>query len=135
MSYQNSRIAEVAETLKARLGELEHKADILKANELRALFAEIPTLAPEERGQFGKEINSLRGELEQLVAEHQEQAEALPSIDVTAPFDMNTPTDKRPALLTADHGSKHPLMSEMEHILDIFYRMGFTGIESRAARR
>jgi phenylalanyl-tRNA synthetase alpha chain len=131
MSYQNPRIAEVAEQLKSRLSELENKADILKATELRALYAEIPTLAPEERGAFGKEINLLKNDLEQLITEHQEQAEALPPIDVTAPFDVNTPANKRPALLDAEQGSKHPLMTELATVLDIFYRMGFTAVESR----
>jgi len=131
MSYQNSRVAEVAETLKQRFEELENKAEILKAVELKALYAEIPTLPPEERGAFGKEINALKAELEQMVAAHQEQAEALPPIDVTAPFDINVPADKRPKLLSSDHGSRHPLMAEIEKISDIFYRMGFVIEESR----
>jgi phenylalanyl-tRNA synthetase alpha chain len=131
MSYQNARIAEIAEQLKERFIELGNKADILKAVELKALYAEIPTLPTGERGGFGKEINILKGELEALVASHQDQAEALNPIDVTAPFDINTSPDKRPKLLTADKGSKHPLMTELENILDIFYRMGFTAIESR----
>jgi phenylalanyl-tRNA synthetase alpha chain len=131
MSYQNPRIADVAAQLKGRLAELDNKSDILKAVELKALFAEIPTLPPEERGTFGKEINELRKELEQLVADHQEQAEGLPPIDVTAPFDVNTPANGRPSLLDAEHGSVHPLMAELKTVLDIFYRMGFTAIESR----
>lgn len=131
MNYQNPRIAEVANTLRARFNELEAKADILKAVELRGLYAEIPTLAPEERGTFGKEINQLKQELEGLVAAHQEQAEALPAIDVTAPFDANVAAAKRPSLLSTENGSRHPLMTELEHVLDIFYRMGFTAIESR----
>ena len=131
MNYSNPRIAEVAAQLKDRLGTLSDKSDILKAVELKALFAEIPTLPADQRGAFGKEINQLRQELEQLVAEHKEQAAALPAIDVTAPFDVNTPTDKRPSLLTADNGSIHPLMTELRTVLDIFYRMGFTAIESR----
>jgi phenylalanyl-tRNA synthetase alpha chain len=131
MSYQNARIAEVAEQLQTRLAELENKTDILKATELRALYAEIPTLPPEERGSFGKEINQLKAELEAVVAEAQEQADALPFIDVTAPFDTNAPADKRPVLLTTDKGSVHPLMAELATVLDIFYRMGFTAIESR----
>lgn len=131
MSYQNARIAEVAEQLHARLAELENKSDVLKATELRALYAEIPTLPPEERGLFGKEINQLKAELESVVAGAQEQAEALPPIDVTAPFDANVAADKRPTLLTADKGSVHPLMTELAAVLDIFYRMGFTAIESR----
>jgi phenylalanyl-tRNA synthetase alpha chain len=131
MSYQNPRIAEAADRLKERFDELEQKADVLKAVELKALYAEIPTLPAEERSGFGKEINLLKNELEQLVANHQEQAEALPPIDVTAPFDINTSADKRPRLLTATCGSRHPLMTELENVLDIFYRMGFTAVESR----
>ncbi len=131
MSYQNPRVAEVAETLMKRFDELEDKSEVLKAVELRALYGEIPTLPPEERGTFGKEINQLKSELEQLVAEHQEKAEALPPIDVTAPFDINVPADKRPKFLTADNGSRHPLMVEIEKISDIFYRMGFVVEESR----
>lgn len=131
MNYANPRIAEIAGRLKSRLDELENKSDILKAIELKALYAEIPTLPAEERAGFGKEINALKQELEQLAASHQDQAAALPPIDVTAPFDVNTPANKRPHLLTADQGSKHPLMTELETVLDIFYRMGFTAIESR----
>lgn len=131
MNYQNPRISAAAEILRGRLAELETKQDILKATELKALYAEIPTLPPEERAGFGKEINELRTELEKIIAEHQEQAEALPAIDVTAPFDTNTPAGKYPSLLDAEHGSQHPLMSELTKILDIFYRMGFTAHESR----
>lgn len=131
MNYQNARIAEVAELLKKRFAEAEDKNEALKAVELKALYAEIPTLPPEERAAFGKEINQLKSELEQMAAAHQEQAEALPPIDVTAPFDLNTPPAKRPQFLTADHGSNHPLMTEIQKITDIFYRMGFVVEESR----
>lgn len=131
MNYQNQRVAEVAETLKARMNALEHKSDILKSTELKALFAEIPTLPVEQRALFGKEINALRSELEQMVAVENEAAEALSPIDVTAPFDSNVQPEKRPKLLTSDQGSKHPLMIELETVLDIFYRMGFTVVESR----
>lgn len=131
MNYQNLRVAEVAETLKGRFAGLADKSEILKAVELRALYAEIPALPPEERAAFGKEINALKGELEEMVAAHAEQAETLPPIDVTAPFDLNVPADKRPKLLTADHGSRHPLTAEIAKISDIFYRMGFVVEESR----
>lgn len=131
MNYQHPRIAEVASLLKNRLASLDTKTDILKAPELKALFAEIPTLQPEARAEFGREINALRDELEQLAQTSRKQAEALPPIDITAPFDINVPEDSRPHLFTADQGSKHPLTTELEHILDIFYRMGFTALESR----
>jgi len=131
MEYTNTHIAEVAQILRARFAELQNKAEILKAVELRALYAEIPTIPPEQRGSFGKEINTLKQELEQLVASHQQQAAALPAIDVTAPFDSNVGVDNHPTLLTSDQGSQHPLMTELKIVLDIFYRMGFTAVESR----
>ena len=131
MNYQHTRIAEVAETLKRQLHELTNPSDILKAVELKALYAEIPTLAAQERAAFGKELNQLKQELEQLAGEHANQTEELPPIDVTAPFDVNVPVSKRPKLLPSERGSKHPLMTELEIVLDIFYRMGFTAVESR----
>jgi phenylalanyl-tRNA synthetase alpha chain len=131
MNYQNTRVQEIADVLKARLSELSLKADILKAIELKALYAEIPTLPAEERGAFGKEINQLKAELEELVGAEQEQIEALPPIDVTAPFDVNVPPGQRPRLLPSETGAQHPLMTELAAVLDIFYRMGFTAVESR----
>lgn len=131
MSYSNTRIAEVAKTLKDRLKKLENKADILKAVELKALYAEIPTLQASKRAEFGKEINALKQELQDLVDRQQSTADSLPPIDVTAPFDINVPIDQRPKLLPSDLGSKHPLMTELDNILDIFYRMGFSAVESR----
>ena len=131
MDYHNPKITEVATLLKDRFGTLQSKSEILKAPELRALYAEIPLLASEERSAFGQALNALRGELQDMVSGSQEQAEILPQIDVTAPFDMNVPVDKRPSLLPSQMGSKHPLMIELETVLDIFYRMGFNAIESR----
>lgn len=131
MEYSNQQIAEAAETLRHRFNELAIKADILKAVELKALYAELSQLPADQRASFGREINALKQELLAMVAAHTEQAEALPPIDVTAPFDVNVAPDKRPAPLLALNGSRHPLMVERETILDIFYRMGFTASESR----
>jgi len=131
MNYQNAKVAETADLLKGRFAELTQKSDILKAVELRALYAEIPQLPAEQRASFGQEINALRAELQQMVDEAGDVEEALPPIDVTAPFDVNTPAAERPHLLPSETGSKHPLMTELETVLDIFYRMGFNAIESR----
>jgi phenylalanyl-tRNA synthetase alpha chain len=131
MQYQHSRVLEVALLLQQRFDELDTKADILKAVELKALYAEIPALPAQQRAAFGKEINALKTELGRMVAEQHGRAEALPPIDVTAPFDINTPADKRPRLLPANQGSHHPLTTELDIVLDIFYRMGFTAVESR----
>lgn len=130
MDYQHAEIAQAAASLRARFAELPlaNKADILKAVELRALYAQIPTLPGDQRAAFGSEINQLKNELQALVDEHQEAAEALPPIDVTAPFDVNA---SLPELLPSTQGSQHPLTAELERVLDIFYRMGFTAVESR----
>jgi phenylalanyl-tRNA synthetase alpha chain len=131
MNYQDPKISSTAKVLKESFARLQNKADILKAIELKALFDELKTLAPEDKASFGKEANALRMELEQMIAGHQEQTEVLPAIDVTAPFDMNVSADKRPTLLSSEFGSQHPLMIEIEMVLDIFYRMGFNAVESR----
>lgn len=131
MNYENEKIAAAAEQLTARFAELETKSDILKAVELRALYAEIPLLPAEERGTFGREINLLKTRLEHMVSEHTQQAEALPPLDVTAPFDVNVAPDDRPKLLNSENGTTHPLMTELSRILDIFSRMGFKAVESR----
>lgn len=131
MQYQIPKIAETAVLLKDRLNGLENKVEICRAVELKALAAELPLLPVEERAAFGRELNQLKQELEKFVADHQEQAEALPPIDITAPFDINVPQDRQPKLLSAEQGSRHPLMSELEQILDIYYRMGFIAVESR----
>lgn len=131
MNYTYTSITDAAAILHERLQTLEQKRDILKAVELRALYGQIGTLPPEERGAFGKELNHLKDELARLADEQAGQSEALPPIDVTAPYDTNTPSDRRPAVLPVDRGSRHPLMVERERMLDIFYRMGFTAHESR----
>ncbi len=131
MSYKNENVARVAETLRQRFELLDSKTDILKAVELKALYSEIPSLEPQERAAFGQEINQLKNELQTLVDDHQESANALPPIDVTAPFAPNTSNESMPRLFTSDQGSMHPLTVEMERITDIFYRMGFEVVESR----
>lgn len=130
MDYKNAQVAEVATILKGRLNELEDKGSILRAAELKALYGEVAVLPVERRAEFGREVNALKQELESLVTEQKADADKLPPIDVTAPFDINTPPDKRPQVLRAEHGSRHPLMTELDHMLDIFYRMGFTAAES-----
>jgi phenylalanyl-tRNA synthetase alpha chain len=106
-------------------------ASVLRSPELRSLFDQLKTMPAEERSSFGQEINKLRNELTDLLRSTQDKDEALPPIDITAPFDTNTPAGKRPKLLPTETGSRHPLMTELGTILDIFYRMGFTAVESR----
>ena len=121
-----------AELLK-RFETLKIKRDILKAPELRSLYAAMKDMPADQRPTYGQAVNRLRQTLEVKVGEAEaiETAASLTPIDVTAPFDTNTSIDKRPHLLAMRLGSIHPLMRELQLVLDIFYRMGFTVVESR----
>jgi len=131
MEYQNPEIAKVAGQLKEKLAGLQDKRSVLRAPELAALYESIKSLPAQKRAAFGKEVNQLRKELESLVASQQSTVKELSPIDVTAPFDVNVPANKKPALLPAQNGSIHPLMKERDIIIDIFARMGLTAVESR----
>jgi phenylalanyl-tRNA synthetase alpha chain len=121
-------VASVRTELLARYETLEQKSDILKAPELKDLFARIPTLEPRERAAFGQAINMLSSELKAMVAAESNTETELEPIDVTAPFDVNT---ARPSLLPSDQGTIHPLSREIAKLSDIFNRMGFVIEQSR----
>lgn len=131
MNYVNPQIADVAAELKARFDRLENKADILRAPELRAIFSGIRMVEPDQRSQYGQEVNRLRQELQAMVDATSSVDSTLPALDVTAPFDINTVADRRSQLLPSQLGTVHPLMAELSTVLDIFGNMGFTAIESR----
>jgi len=127
----NEDIQKVSKILVERFQDLDHKADILRAKELRALYASIPTLPQSERAEFGKQVNELAQKLKDMVSEIEQELDKPTPIDITAPFDLNQNWKTTNFLLTSDNGSKHPLMKELDIVLDIFYRMGFSAIESK----
>lgn len=132
MEYRNPEVAKAAKLLRQKFKSLDDKRAVLRAPELAALYDRIKELPPgEARARFGKEVNALRAELEAQVSSIKYQVSSLPPIDVTAPFDTNINPANRPALLRAQNASLHPLTTELEKVLDIFYRMGFTVVESR----
>ena len=100
---------------------------------LTNLFKRIKDIHLEERSAYGKDLNIIKKDLEERINELQiAEKETITSekIDPTAPFDINTSKDKKPYILDLK-GSSHPLMQELEKILDIFQRMGFDILESR----
>jgi phenylalanyl-tRNA synthetase alpha chain len=131
MNYNNQKIGEVAELLKSRFADLQVKTDILRSPELKSLYSQIASTPENERASFGQEVNQLRSELEGLVEAARDEEEKPTPIDITAPFDINVASSKRPKLLNSLYGSEHPLMKELDNVLDIFYRMGFSVVESR----
>jgi phenylalanyl-tRNA synthetase alpha chain len=129
----NDRIEAARAALRTQFDALEDKRDILKSPQLRDLYAGMKDLSPEERPAYGQAINELKTEVERMITEAESakaDAQVTP-IDITAPFDISVPVDKRPKLLGSEQGSQHPLMTELSNVLDIFYRMGFTAVESR----
>ncbi len=119
----------IDDTVAANLRQQAETGDagVLRSTEFRSLFEALKILPPEQKGAYGQAVNSLRQELEAILATKADETEALPALDITAPMDVNA---ARPALLPAKTGSKHPLMTELDTVLDIFYGMGFTAVES-----
>lgn len=125
-----TNIDEVRDALLARIAATDDPRAILRAPELKQLYTVLPTLAPEERGPYGKAVNELKQALEAGVAAREAELEDshVQPLDVTAPWDVNT---ARPQLLPTETGSQHPLTRELEIVVDIFTRMGFEAFESR----
>ncbi|MDL2363127.1 MAG: phenylalanine--tRNA ligase subunit alpha [Patescibacteria group bacterium] len=119
----------LAEGLKRRasLGD----TTVLRSAELKSVFEELKRLSGEERAEHGQAANKLRTEITELLMNAQSEEAQLPAIDITAPFDINVPSGQRPSLLSSTQSSQHPLTTELEKVIDIFYRMGFTAVESR----
>lgn len=97
-----------------------------KIKALNADYAKIKEIPVEERKAFGQEINNKRAKLQ---AELQQALDAVESeniepIDVTAPSAPNQPIPAIP------RGSRHPLMTELDHVLDIYSHMGFDIMEA-----
>ncbi len=130
MNYLNPRVAETAELLKERLSSISDKTAVLRSIELKALFDELKTMPKDQRAGFGQELNQLRQELSELINLQQDH-QVIEPIDITAPFDINVASATMAQFLPSDLGTIHPLMKELNLILDIFYRMGFTAVESR----
>ena len=125
-----TKILALRTSFTAQIDAGETPATILKSPDLKALYSVMPTLEGEDKAAVGKQLNELR----RYVFNHSNTAGSNDKnvkkspIDVTAPWDSNT---KRPTLLPIDHGSRHPLSTEISILSDIFLRMGFIREYSR----
>jgi phenylalanyl-tRNA synthetase alpha chain len=131
MNYDDQKVRDVAAKLKQRFEELPVKSDILRDPGLKGLYSQIGLISEINRAAYGQSVNQLRTELEAMVMAAKAETEKPTPIDITAPFDINVKSGKQPKLLSSLYGSVHPLMKEIDNILDIFYRMGFSAVESR----
>ena len=101
-------------------------------NELKALgaeYAKIKDLPADQRADFGKKINERKNQLnaEIAAAEAAAEQEDVAPLDISAPCDIN---GQMPEFLTADNGSQHPLMTELDRVISIYQSMGFDVVES-----
>lgn len=123
-------IENICKQLLARVENSDAPRELLKAPELKSLYAVIKTLPTEERGEYGKSVNQLRLTLESAITLREAEIEngEIEPIDVSAPWGVNTGPVELPS---AENGSQHPLTLELENVIDIFTRMGFEAVESR----
>lgn len=110
------------------MDELEKlKAELKRLN---AEYAKIREVAPEKRGEFGRELNAKKNailEAMRLAEESALDVEVEP-IDITAPCGVN---EDLPTTYSAFQGSAHPLMTELDRVISIYQLMGFDVVESR----
>ena len=132
MTYTFNDIATVAKQLRLAVAESDQPSLVLRRPELKQLYNTIKSLEPEQRKQYGQQVNQLKQEIQQLVtqAESARTSEQVVPIDVTAPCDENQDV-AQVRMLSADKGSMHPITTALNTMLGIFESMGFTAIESR----
>ena len=123
-----AEITAARDLLLERMQTPELRANVLRGPELKKLFGAIRDQSAETRAEFGQAVNQLRLEIEAKLQEYESQDEEVETLDVTAPWDVNT---KTPKLLPTETGTQHPLTRELENVINIFTRMGFEAVESR----
>ncbi len=108
--------------------ELEKLKRELK--DLNAEYAKIKDVPAEKRGEFGRELNAKKTEILNRIKEAEDamlDAEVKP-LDITAPCSPNEPL---PEVYSVFEGSEHPLMTELDRVIEIYQLMGFDVVESR----
>lgn len=101
----------------------------LKA-ELKALnqaYLTIKTLPSAKRKEFGQELNQKKQE---LLSQIQAATAAAELVDIS-PIDLSAPAAPNQSLPEIKRGTKHPLMVELDRVIEIYQRMGFEVIESQ----
>jgi len=95
--------------------------------ELNKEYAKIKTIPVEERKAFGAEMNKKKQAILDKIKAAEEAAEdaAVEPLDITAPSNFNV------EIPNFRQGTKHPLMTELDHVVDIYQAMGFNVMEPR----
>lgn len=88
-----------------------------RKGEIPALFEDFKKMPPEEKKQWGKKLNELKKTANEKLKELQSQATA--SKSTKDHDDLSLPADFDPV------GSRHPVSSVRDEIIEIFKRLGF----------
>ena len=89
-------------------------------------YAKIKDLPPEERKNFGIEMNKKKQALLKEIA----KAEAAEESAKVEPIDITAPSAPNQQIFDVKKGSKHPLMTELDRVAEIYSHMGFEILES-----
>lgn len=108
--------------------ELEKLKKELKS--LNVEYTKIKDLPLEKRGEFGRKLNEQKTVLLAKIAKIEEELlnKEVLKIDITAPCAPNEPL---PDVYSTFEGSKHPLMTELDRVIEIYQLMGFDVVEAR----
>ncbi len=101
-----------------------------KLKQINVKYAEIRDIPIAERKKFGQKINEEKQAILARIAKIEatyEDAEIEP-LDITAPFDINGEEFEG---FLGRRGAKHPLMTELDNVVDIYQSMGFEVEEPR----
>ena len=110
------------------MGELDKLKQELKRINLEA--TKVKDLAVERRAEFGRKVNEEKQAILAEIVKVERKlldVEAEP-IDVTAWSGVN---ESMPEFYSTELGSKHPLMTELDKVIDIYQLMGFDVMDSR----
>lgn len=92
---------------------------VAKKSDVADLFADFRNVAPEEKKEFGQEINTLKNFVEEKFHAANDTLENQAESTDASDFDFTLPP------IPHQLGTRHPLTVVREQIIDIFKRIGF----------
>lgn len=95
--------------------------------EINKEYSKIRDIPSEERKAFGEKINAKK----QSILKQIEEAEDAIAATKIEPIDITAPCAPNKSIPGFKQGSKHPLMTELDTVVDIYQRMGFAVLEPR----
>jgi len=94
-----------------------------KKSELQTLLGEIKNIPPEERKQFGQEVNDLKQKAIQNYENHQQRLES------SVVYSGSSEDFTRPTIGQKEMGALHPVSVVMNEVCSIFEGVGFSIVD------